>query len=89
MIYDQLKPAYAKYYSESEAMALLEEAEVAVVHGRAFGMSPYLRISYATSDADLREACERIVAESPDRAERRAAAVEISQILRQAETISA
>jgi hypothetical protein len=34
-------------------------------------------------------ACERIVAESPDRAERRAAAVEISQILRQAETISA
>ena len=34
-------------------------------------------------------ACERIVAESPDRAERRAAAAEISQILRQAETISA
>src|ERR1700744_2487760 len=33
-------------------------------------------------------ACERIVAESPDRAERRAAAAEISQILRQAETIS-
>ncbi len=32
-------------------------------------------------------ACERIVAESPDRAERRAAAAEISQILRQAETI--
>jgi hypothetical protein len=28
-------------------------------------------------------ACERIVAESPDRAERRAAAAEISQILRQ------
>ena len=34
-------------------------------------------------------ACERIVAESPDRAERRAAAAEISQILRQAETVSA
>jgi hypothetical protein len=34
-------------------------------------------------------ACERIVAESPDRAERRAAAAQISQILRQAETISA
>ena len=31
-------------------------------------------------------ACERIVAESPDRAARRAAAAEISQILRQAET---
>src|ERR1700678_3389728 len=34
-------------------------------------------------------ACERIVAESPDRAERRAAAAQISQILRQAETIGA
>jgi len=34
-------------------------------------------------------ACERIVAESPGRAERRAAAAEISQILWQAETISA
>src|SRR5690349_11739237 len=33
--------------------------------------------------------CERVVAESPDRAERRAAAAEISQILRQAETLSA
>src|SRR6204780_1117024 len=33
-------------------------------------------------------ACERIVAESPDPAERRAPAAEISQILRQAETIS-
>jgi hypothetical protein len=34
-------------------------------------------------------ACERIVAESPDRAERRAAASEISQILRRAETATA
>jgi hypothetical protein len=34
-------------------------------------------------------ACERIVAESPDRTERRAAAAEISQILRQAETATA
>jgi aspartate aminotransferase len=42
-------------------MALLEEAHVAVVHGAAFGMSPYLRISYATGEADLREACARIV----------------------------
>jgi hypothetical protein len=31
-------------------------------------------------------ACERVVAESPNGAERRAAAAEISQILRQAET---
>jgi hypothetical protein len=34
-------------------------------------------------------ACERIVAESPDAAERRTAAAEISQILRQAETAAA
>src|SRR5215469_12871345 len=33
-------------------------------------------------------ACERVVAESQDRAERRAAAAEISQILQQAETAS-
>ncbi|MBV8913095.1 MAG: pyridoxal phosphate-dependent aminotransferase [Acetobacteraceae bacterium] len=47
---------------EEFALALLEEAHVAVVHGAAFGMSPYLRISYATGEADLRAACERIVA---------------------------
>jgi hypothetical protein len=34
-------------------------------------------------------ACQRIVAESPDRTERREAAAEISQILRQAETATA
>jgi aspartate aminotransferase len=44
------------------AMALLEEQHVAVVHGAAFGMSPYVRISYATDDASLAEACDRIVA---------------------------
>lgn len=47
---------------EDFALALLEEKHVAVVHGRAFGMSPYLRISYATGDAALSEACSRIVA---------------------------
>ncbi len=47
---------------EDFALALLEERHVAVVHGAAFGMSPYLRISYATGDAALAEACERIVA---------------------------
>ena len=47
---------------EDFALALLEEKQVATVHGRAFGMSPYLRISYATGDAALTEACERIVA---------------------------
>ena len=32
-------------------LALLEEAHVATVHGAAYGMSPYLRISTATDDA--------------------------------------
>ncbi len=43
------------------AMALLEEQHVAVVHGAAFGMSPHVRISYATDDASLEEACARII----------------------------
>ena len=33
---------------------------VAVVHGAAFGLSPYFRISYATSNDLLEEACKRI-----------------------------
>jgi aspartate aminotransferase len=43
------------------ALALLEEQHVAVVHGAAFGMSPHVRISYATDDASLEEACGRII----------------------------
>ena len=39
---------------------LLDDARVAVVQGAAFGLSPAFRISYATSDALLEEACERI-----------------------------
>ncbi|MBK0327617.1 pyridoxal phosphate-dependent aminotransferase [Rhodobacteraceae bacterium F11138] len=45
---------------ESFATALLEEADVAVVFGAAFGLSPNFRVSYATSDDALREACTRI-----------------------------
>ena len=40
--------------------ALLEAEGVAVVQGAAFGLSPYFRISYATSEAVLEEACTRI-----------------------------
>ncbi len=47
---------------EDFAMALLEEGHVALVHGAAFGMSPYVRISYATDDVSLAEACRRIQA---------------------------
>jgi aspartate aminotransferase len=39
---------------------LLEAEGVAVVQGVAFGLSPHFRISYATSTADLKEACTRI-----------------------------
>ena len=42
------------------ATALLEETGVAVVFGSAFGLSPNFRVSYATSDEVLREACSRI-----------------------------
>ena len=41
-------------------MALLEENGVAVVHGAAFGLSPFFRISYATSEKALEESCKRI-----------------------------
>jgi len=39
---------------------ILESEGVAAVHGEAFGLSPYLRISYATSVALLTDACQRI-----------------------------
>ncbi|WP_045389903.1 pyridoxal phosphate-dependent aminotransferase [Falsirhodobacter sp. alg1] len=42
------------------ATALLDEEGVAVVFGAAFGLSPNFRVSYATADDTLREACTRI-----------------------------
>jgi len=42
------------------ASELLEAEGVAVVMGAAFGLSPFFRISYATSNAVLEEACSRI-----------------------------
>jgi len=39
---------------------LLESEGAAVVHGSAFGLRPNFRISYATSEAQLEEACKRI-----------------------------
>lgn len=45
---------------EDVAHALLDEADVAVVHGSAFGLGPYIRIAYALDDASLRRACEAI-----------------------------
>jgi aspartate aminotransferase len=45
---------------EDFTAALLEEEGVAVVQGSAFGLSPFFRISYATSTTALEEACARI-----------------------------
>ncbi|WP_439143117.1 pyridoxal phosphate-dependent aminotransferase [Planktotalea sp.] len=42
------------------ATKLLEDTGVAVVFGAAFGLSPNFRVSYATSDDALTEACKRI-----------------------------
>lgn len=39
---------------------LLESEGIAGVHGAAFGLSPYFRLSYATSDEILKDACSRI-----------------------------
>ncbi len=45
---------------EDFVTALLETEGVAVVHGSAFGLAPFFRISYATSTELLEEACRRI-----------------------------
>ena len=45
---------------EDFAIALLEDTGVAAVFGAAFGLSPNFRISYATSENQLSEACTRI-----------------------------
>ena len=45
---------------EEFALSLLEEENVAVVFGAAFGLSPNFRISFATSMLDLETACDRI-----------------------------
>ena len=45
---------------EDVAIALLEEASVAVMPGSAFGLAPYIRIAYALHENTLREACDAI-----------------------------
>jgi aspartate aminotransferase len=45
---------------EDFVTGLLEEEGVAVVQGAAFGLSPFFRISYATSTEALEESCRRI-----------------------------
>jgi aspartate aminotransferase len=45
---------------EDFTLALLEDEGVAAVHGAAFAMSPFFRVSYAVSNAELEDACSRI-----------------------------
>ncbi|MGJ4931540.1 pyridoxal phosphate-dependent aminotransferase [Bradyrhizobium sp. HKCCYLS2038] len=44
------------------ALYFLEEAHVATVHGAGFGLSPHLRLSYATSEEAIGNACRRMAA---------------------------
>lgn len=43
-------------------MALIEEQHVVTIQGAAYGMSPYFRLSYATSMERLQAGCDRIAA---------------------------
>jgi aspartate aminotransferase len=45
---------------EDVALALLDEANIAVVQGSAFGLAPYFRIAYALDDESLQVACNAI-----------------------------
>ena len=54
-------PSGNKLSNDEDFMTyLLEDQGVAGVHGSAFGLSPYFRLSYATSDDTLEDACNRI-----------------------------
>jgi aspartate aminotransferase len=54
-------PSGRKIETDEDFVTALVEAEgVAVVHGAAFGLAPYFRLSYAASTEALTEACRRI-----------------------------
>jgi len=44
---------------EDVVMALLDEMDVATVHGGAYGVSPHFRVSYALAQSDIERACDR------------------------------
>lgn len=57
----KMSPAGTRLATDDDvATALLEEAHVAVVPGSAFGLAPFIRISYALDDSALLKACEAI-----------------------------
>ena len=60
-ILGKITPNGKKISTDEDFMTyLLEDQGVAGVHGSAFGLSPYFRLSYATSDHILEDACNRI-----------------------------
>ena len=60
-ILEKTTPDGKKISNDEDFMTyLLEDQGVAGVHGSAFGLSPYFRLSYATSDDILEDACNRI-----------------------------
>ncbi len=66
-LYPEVSAYLGKHFGEREiatdsdlAMYLLEEAHVATVAGSAFCTPGYIRLSYATSDDNIREAMRRI-----------------------------
>ena len=57
----KVTPDGQKISNDEDFMSyLLEREGIAGVHGAAFGLSPYFRLSYATSDEILKDACARI-----------------------------
>ena len=68
-VFPEVSAYFGKHYgnrvigdANDLAMYLLEEAHVAAVSGDAFCAPGYIRLSYATSDENIREACRRIAA---------------------------
>jgi aspartate aminotransferase len=57
----KIAPSGKKIETDEDFVSELLEAEgVAVVHGSAFGLAPHFRISYATANEVLEDACARI-----------------------------
>ena len=67
-VYPSIAPLIGKRTADGKVIVddetfvteLLETEDVAAVHGSAFGLGPNFRISYATSEDVLEEACRRI-----------------------------
>ena len=58
---DKTTPKNTTINTDEDFMNYLLDSEgVAGVHGEAFGLSPYFRLSYATDSKTLIDACDRI-----------------------------